>query len=76
MKRGLEEVSAETPNHKKAKKISNGEGFELDSQADEGEQWTKVEKKKKKKKASKVDVCTISFLLSINDHSYTSSFLF
>jgi hypothetical protein len=55
MKRGLEELSTETPSLKKIKTLSNGEGS--------GEvEWTKVEKKNKKKKKaskaeSKVDVC-------------------
>ena len=89
MKRGLEEVSAQTLSPKKAKTTSNGEGsVELQRPADEGEQWTKVEKKKKKKISkveSKMDVCT-SFLMMKPDivlrfmlahlFRYTSSFLF
>lgn len=63
MKRGLEELSAETPSLKKIKMLSNGEGS---GELDQGQQWTKVEKKNKKKKKaskaeSKVDVC-IPFL--------------
>lgn len=63
MKRGLEEVSVEMPIPKKAKKIRNGEqSVDLPSPADEGERWTKVEKKKKRKISkveSKTDVCGI-----------------
>ena len=63
MKRGLEEMSAETPSLKKIKTTSDGEGSaELDNK---GEQWTKVEKKKKKKKISKAEYkadVRISFL--------------
>jgi hypothetical protein len=65
MKRGLEEMSAETSNSKKAKTISNGGGsVEIHKTDGEGEQWIQVEKKKKKKKKiskaeSKVDVCII-----------------
>jgi hypothetical protein len=52
MKRGLEEMSAETSGPKKTKTVNNGDVH--------GEQWTRVEKKKKKirKAESKMDVCT------------------
>ena len=60
MKRGLEEMSAEASGPKKTKTVSNGEGSaELHSV--NGEQWTRVEKKKKKKLRNKAesnaDVC-------------------
>lgn len=65
MKRGLEEMSAETSSPKKTKMASNGEGrAELHSV--HGEQWTRVEKKKKKKirKAeSKLDVCILIIII-------------